>query len=233
MSDSNRITLSDSIRDKTGADYPMQEMSAKKIERFLEDFANLKPGDKGDTERFLNIYRSFFPSSFPSDFEKLERKRDQLLADEMAIIQPDVVNPEGRTEDEIRDGLHMAIWGLAHQLRNIWDEPGLEDKDWHAHELRRWFYLRTEPERSRRIPAPPPSSTVFQKVLNHFKDNADRARRCQRPGCVKPYYFSPERRATKYCSAPCAEWAKQDAKLRYDRKQRSRENRRNREKGGK
>lgn len=208
--------------------------SAKKMERFLEDFANLHPGDDGesrgplhtspptphsDTELFLRRYQSFFPPSFPREFEDCQREQDGLLRG--ADFMQGVVNPVERSDSEIREATHMALWGLASQLRKIWDEADIEAKEWYVDELRRWFYIRTEPARSRQIPAPPPSKYAFQEALKHLKNNADRARHCMRPGCSKPYYFSEDRRVTRYCGPGCVQWAKDDAKLRWDRKHRS------------
>jgi hypothetical protein len=197
-----------------GAGYRMQTMSAKKMERFLEDFANLRPGGdaEADAERFLRLYGSVFPESFPQQFEDNEREQDRLLR--IASLS------DPRTDAEIHEATHMALWGLASQLRRVWDESDLEAKEWYVDELRRWFYLRTEPSRSRQVPSPPPSRSTFQEILRHLKNNADRARHCMRPGCLTPYYFSLDRRATRYCSGPCTDWAKKDAKLRYDRKHR-------------
>ena len=125
---------------------------------------------------------------------------------------------EGRSDSQIREVTHMAVWGLAHQLRRIWTETNLDSKDWYIYELRRCFYQRAEPERSRQIPAPPPSPSEFQTALLYLKDNADRTRVCKNPKCEEmPYYFADHRNAI-YCSKECADWAKREARIRWDRK---------------
>ena len=190
-------------------------MKGKRAEQFLEDLANLQPQPNveqcvKDTDYFLKTYAAVFPSTFPSEFEEIQRAHD---ANDVA----DVVNTRGRSDDEIRDATRMALWGLAHQLRKIWIEPNPDHKDWYIDELRRWFYFRTEPKRSRQIPAPPPSPSEFQTALLYLKNNADRARRCENPQCRRPYHFT-EHRNSRYCSEKCSDWAKREARRRWERK---------------
>lgn len=194
-------------------------MNTKKIEQFLEDFANLKPQDTAAAERFLRVYGgAMFPPSFPAEVESREHELDLVLESQLKDAMPDIVNTQERTPAEIREVIHMYIWGLASQLRKIWDEPNLDDKSWYIDELRRWFYQRTEPSRSALVPAPPPSRSGFQLALLYLKNNADRAQHCKNPECVEqPYYFT-EHRNSRYCSLKCADWAKKEARRRYERK---------------
>lgn len=220
-----------------------ERLSARKIEGFLADFANLMPPDAGidavllrikaaacgiqaqdrdasirahaaitKTDHFLKAYAGMFPPAFPAEFEEIQRAADDL-------VDGDVVNAGGRTGAEIRDATRMAVWGLARQLQRIWTEPNLDDKNWYIDELRRWFYQRTEPKRSQQIPAPPPSPSEFQTTLLYLKNNADRARRCENPQCPRPYHFT-DHRNSRYCSEGCSDWAKREARRRWDRKER-------------
>ena len=196
------------------------ELSGKKIERFLEWFANLKPGDDAGADRVLQVYRSHFPASFPAEVEEREREQDRLLEEDPTTA--DFCNrEEGRTDSEIREAVHDRLWGLAIQLRRAWDEPNLGNKLWYTHELRRGFYLSTEPSRRGEIPLPPPSPTGFQQDMDYFLRNADRARHCMNPSCKFPYYFTAGRRHQRYCSSKCAGPAKREARLRWARKQRA------------
>jgi hypothetical protein len=161
-------------------------------------------------ERWLAKYKSAFLRSFFEQVEREERRQDA----ELQKMMPDIVNPEGRTAEEIRENvICMALWGLVAQLRNAWDKPNPHDREWYLDELRRWVYLRTEPQRSRKVPAPPPSDTGFQQALRYLRNHAERAKHCGNPECPRrPYFFVRDDIREKYCSTACKEWGKRESK---------------------
>jgi len=192
-------------------------MTPKKIERLLEDFANTK--DDAGMERWLRMYGPALPPSFFQEVMELEHHQDQLLAH--SPIMAGVVNREGRTDSEIRQAAFMRLHGLAQQLRGAWDEQNSESKEWYIDELRRWVYVRTEPERSGQIPAPPPTDTGFQQALRYFRQKLDLAKHCKNPACRAPYFFAEDPRQ-RYCDDPhCARWGILRSKKLWARKTRS------------
>ena len=97
------------------------------------------------------------------------------------------------------------IWTLREQLRRVWDQPDQRTREWGVFLL----LLTTRGEAGSRhvtllgFPGPLPPPTPFELALLHFVKTADRARHCQNPDCVAPYFFA-KRRSQKYCSEVCA-----------------------------
>jgi hypothetical protein len=198
------------------------EMASRNAEKMLEDFANLKVGDKAAIEQWLQKYRTAFLNSFFEQVEREERQQDRLLAEDP--LMADVVNPGGRSAEEIReDAIYMRLWGCVNQLRNAWDHQNPHDQEWYVDELRRWIYVRTEPVRSKRVPAPPPSDTGFQQALRYLRNNAEKAKHCGNPECRKPYFFVSKDVRERYCSEACKRWGKLESKKLSARKRRAKE----------
>jgi hypothetical protein len=198
------------------------KMPDGKIERMLEDLANIKPADDSAMERWLRNYGQALPAAFYQDVEELERAQDERLHAELAGSG---VIISGRTNDEIRQSARMRMWDLGYKLRRAWDEPTQENKEWYIHELRRWAYVLTEPKRSSENPLPPPSPTGFQQALRHFQNLADMAKHCGCSECRAPYFFADDPR-DKFCDDPrCSAWAVKRSKKISARKRRERERR--------
>ncbi|HTR22717.1 MAG TPA: hypothetical protein VMI10_01945 [Terriglobales bacterium] len=174
---------------------------------------NLKPNETTDAEHFLRVHSKILPPSFPAEVEARERETDKILA----LSSMEAVNAEDpRMPDEVRQSVHMILWGLAHQLRTLWDQRDSYQRDWYIHEFRRSYYLRTEPSRSGEMPLRPPAESGLHEILAYFNRNVDRAKRCENPECAAPYFFTGNRN-TRYCGMKCATWAKREAKRRWDR----------------
>jgi hypothetical protein len=197
---------------------PKKPMTPEKMERLLEDFANVKPGDDVAMERWCRIYGSALPASFFQDIQDMERREDEIL--EHYPMMANVVNRGGRTDSEIRQAALSGLHGLAHQLRHAWD-ANLEDREWYTYELRRWISTRTEPARSHQVPMPPPTDTGLQQALKYFQQRLDFAKYCGHPRCKARYFFAEDSRS-KYCDDPkCARWGVLHSKKMWARKTRS------------
>jgi hypothetical protein len=61
---------------------------------------------------------------------------------------------------------------------------------------------------------PPPALTVFERTMFHFQRIAYRARKCENPECMAPYFFA-KRKGQKYCTEECALPAQRKAKSEW------------------
>lgn len=61
---------------------------------------------------------------------------------------------------------------------------------------------------------PPPALTAFERTMFHFQRIAHRARKCENPECMAPYFFM-KRKGQKYCTEECALPAQRKAKSEW------------------
>jgi len=108
------------------------------------------------------------------------------------------------------------VWMLHTHLCRIWDQPDYRTRQWGAflllHLTRGEAGLQHLTALGFSGPLPPP--TPFEQALMWLVDVGDRARHCQNPDCVAPYFIAA-RRSQKYCSTTCAAPTQREFKRRW------------------
>jgi ribosomal protein S27AE len=199
-------------------------MSASRKERsasrFLVDLANLRlleivraeAGAKQNREEtiaavriLLRKHRGFWPLIFPerSALKSLitagykEQKAAGFLIDEL-------------TEQEKKEASFAHVFHLAYELRQIWDEPDLQKREWGCIKLREKTYVRAMEGQEGQAPPNQP----FDQAIKYLQyEVGSRAKRCQNPECGKPYFIA---RNKSYLHCPkCAPTQASVRKLKW------------------
>jgi hypothetical protein len=96
---------------------------------------------------------------------------------------------------------------------DVLDARQLKSKDFDKYqEMVR--YLRAWAHTWRHGPRKPPPQTEFEQAAFHFQRVAMRARCCNNPDCLSPYFFIVKK-GQKYCSSKCAGAGEREAKRRW------------------
>jgi hypothetical protein len=205
---------------KEGRAQTLAHVSAAQAKRFLTELANLRD-DSPARGRFKSRFADLLPE--PSQLVPLIEELHRLFEPEgdeshVRVVHGGAVPPINPVAYEALEKLtgkphsfsyivkptdiENIDWWLGWVgvlLPMIWDTPDLRVRESMILRL-----LRTMPDSllwliqpTRYIPGP------FEQVLVHFLKAADRARHCNNPDCVAPYFFA-KRRSQKYCSDACA-----------------------------
>lgn len=217
---------------KEGRAQTLARISAAQAERFLTELANLRDDDAARV-RFKRRFADLLPQ--PSQLVPLVEELIRLSQPEgeqwhVKVVQDGEVpyiSPVTWDAMEKLSGKPLQFcyinkprdiqtidWWLdwvRSFLPLIWDSPDLRLRESVILRL-----LRTAPDSAlwlvrpsaRYMPSP------FEQVLAHFLKAADRARHCNNPDCLTPYFFA-KRRSQKYCSDACALPAQREFKRRW------------------
>jgi hypothetical protein len=184
----------------TDASEALARINPGRLERFLQELANLKTLEPGSNKhnypgarRLLRLYRDFFPLTFPqqSALSRLGDESHSELDRAGILIEP-------RTDEEREEESLHHLFDLSYRLRTAWDEPDKRRKEWFVFEIRRGEHHGLNPNVQG-----PPDDTLFERAMVHFQDIASRAKHCTNPGCLSPYFIA-DKRSYKYCSEECA-----------------------------
>ena len=241
-----------------------QNLASPKAQRFLTEFANLRP-EPAATVRFRRRFAAFIPKRQhpfaavrtspyrerhedappPTPSEGAPHAAEALRTGRYRGRQPTPVasqsspsrgtgdqpyQPARSDTDTPSRGIPRGspepidpaeqeaewIWTLHMHLCRIWDQPDQRTREWGIFLL----LLLTRGEAGAQhltllgFPDPLPPPTLFELALLWFADVRDRARHCQNPDCVAPYFFA-KRRTQKYCSQECALPAQREFKRRW------------------
>jgi hypothetical protein len=152
----------------------------------------------------------------------IERQGDRSLMDSAIPTQDErrrATGPNFATTLSPEEQNTEHVWFLSQGLRRVWDQPDHRTKEWGAILLRHHAYAAAGDDALNHlstlgVSGPLPLPTPFEQVLLHFVGMADRARHCENPDCLAPYFFA-KRRSQKYCSERCALPAQREFKRRW------------------
>jgi hypothetical protein len=210
----------------------LARVSVARAELFLKELANLR-ADAAARERFKRRFADLLPQ--PSQLVTLVVEWIRLLQPEgeqwhVSVIQDGAVPYISSTTWDNLERLHgkppqfrfinkpsdldTIDWWLEWVqsiIVMLWDSPDLRFKETMILRLSRAtpdFALWLNRPTDRYALSP------FEQMLAHFMKAADRARHCNNPDCLTPYFFA-KRRSQKYCSDACALPAQREFKRRW------------------
>ena len=174
-------------------------------ELFLERWANLNVADLGKIERFRKSFVSLLPR-----------------------FSPLMLSPSILAAGLVKEESDFYFWAHATPvLRDLWQQPN---------PLRKKAWLMTLAgsymDKCGAAPGEQRGEDRFLMVLVYAVEHAHLLRYCLNPKCEEPYFVA-RRGSQIYCSQPCAEPAKREAKVRWWREHRAKRPAKSRKKRGK
>jgi hypothetical protein len=194
-----------------------QTVPEQRIRKFLTHLVNLWRGlrvsdrapsallqDRRNASRhLLEQYPEFFPDDYLKHNEWLHWARN-IEAD---LETEGIRSPELTADEEDVYGLEV-IQDLARRLECAWRDQDPRNRRWQLFLLCLNFTRAVKGN----VEEPPPLTWPFAQAMQYLESNFTLARRCQREGCVAPYFFRGEK-DKRYCSTECSVLATRKSRL--------------------